>query len=225
MENKSHLEAAKLLQTQLVHYLSFMKTQVYPRLQTKQDTVARHNIGSLFLRALLWGEALEKLDSAKYFQTSASATRSLLEICVDILLLNRADLETAHKYEVWKESAILSYAASVVNFFRSEVKKQIPEEFKHAVKFYDSNVKRIKEERILVWGKEDHPPRWMGWTDMRKDCKEIDYVYPALSYENTSLEEWWNSLRRITGGYCGGHMGIRWLELKAWTTRRFMRMP
>lgn len=96
---------------QVVVIREFMETVLTPALSARTaGNAKRETLFGLFVRASGWFTSLKALNGPAHFQAVNSATRALLEICIDMLLLYRDPAMTPERMLAWEDSSALDAA-------------------------------------------------------------------------------------------------------------------
>src|SRR5205085_7561403 len=117
-----NLEASKALAAGFQHGIFLVTNYLKERVNPLQDGLINpqnreDSLRALFLRALAWMLSLEKLNNATDFQSVFAATRAMLEITVDVVLLHHdKTTESAWRIRCWGESAKLKHAEALVSY-------------------------------------------------------------------------------------------------------------
>jgi len=171
-----------------------------------RDTVLRGQ----FLRALAWILSLNRLNDVRDFQALEAATRSLLEIAIDMLLVTHDRTEiAAERLHAWGESAKLKQAEAIVNYYRRRG-VPVPRAQGEVEQFVRVHRERIHALRRSHWPQRSstpdtsaqaprHPDRWTG-QDLLSDAREADALEGRnlVSLLGIGLEEFYETeFRRI----------------------------
>jgi hypothetical protein len=150
----------------------------------KEETGHRDQcMKGLFLRACAWIRSLERLNHTSHLQAMVSASRGLLEIITDMILLHHDKTnESGWRMVCWAESEKLKMAEILVKYYRG-LQLEVPDNYKPLEEFYDNQKQTIEQMRITLWPDKDkptkprHPSRWTGPYDLLKDIERADALY------------------------------------------------
>jgi hypothetical protein len=143
-------------------------------------------------------ETLARLDRVQDFQAVSTATRFLLEACVDLVLINHDDNgKLSSEMSDWASSAKLAMSQGLVKFFEAR-NESVPEQYERLKLFYDANKASVSSLRLTHWGGK-HPQRWTG-RSLLSDCQAADVLEPIripaeLSMSLTAFHE--TEIRRL----------------------------
>ncbi|HEX7786490.1 MAG TPA: hypothetical protein VF653_09745, partial [Methylomirabilota bacterium] len=103
-----------------------------------------------------------------------SASRTLLEILVDVaLLVHRSPPDAAQRIVAWEDSAKLVAAEQCVSYLDRMGRRESPL-YRTMTTWIEARGAAIREERFLYWPPQGkHPSRWTG-TTLLDDCREVD---------------------------------------------------
>jgi len=154
-----------------------MREKVRPRLDGILHPSAREIlVTGVFLRSLCWIETLARLDRVQDFQAVSAATRSLLEACVDAVLIDHDDTgQLTTKMSDWATSAKFAMSQEMVRFYTS-TKQVVPEQQEPLKLFYERTKSAVHALRSKHWGGK-HPRRWTNCT-LLSDCRTADELEP-----------------------------------------------
>src|SRR5262249_12942655 len=97
-----------------------------------------------FERALAWQWTLTRLTQPTDFQAVFAASRALMEIVIDAVLL-RHELDGPARQEDWEESAKLKHAQGIARFF---VGRTAPDDMRQAIAYVQREAARIDARRV-----------------------------------------------------------------------------
>jgi len=156
----------------------FMRGRLRPVIKLPTEPSQREVIiQDIFLRSLCWIETLARLNKPQDFQGVATCTRSLLEMCVDVVFIAHDDTGqlTAKMYD-WAKSAKFQTSKSIVEFYKKRGEK-VPEIQEDLERYFKENKESIVPIRNMHWD-GDHQQRWTGrW--LGADCQQADELEPT----------------------------------------------
>ncbi len=163
---------------------------INPVLSTSESELRDSAIKTLYVRAVLWVQALERLNHYSHVQSSLSATRSLLELVVDLILLHcdKTNL-TAEKMNAFAELDKWRGCRNVVEFF-TQKGLPIPDKYQIRELTYHTQDARMDSLKKQYWNNKN-VRRWSGRNGILEDIKEADRLYgQSITDEiGISLEE------------------------------------
>jgi hypothetical protein len=189
----------------------YIATKAVPRLDAILSPDLREQlIMASLLRTHCWMSSLNQLGRVEDFQAIAASTRSLLELCVDVVLLSHGNVDLAEKAHAWTISSKFKMCERLVKFFQRK-NRPIPNESIALEKFYLAEAANCAALRLKYWN-GTHPDRWTG-ASLLADCGVADKLepYSVLAALNMALEEFYESqIRRINwtlhgAGYASIH--------------------
>ncbi|CAN5425876.1 hypothetical protein BH10ACI1_BH10ACI1_19050 [soil metagenome] len=132
---------------------------------------------SLWQRAYCWLQTLARLNGDAYFQAIATASRALLEIYVDMVLIHfDTTNEKSDKLFWWYNSEKLKAFELQIKY---ELENNLPND-PSLLDFINENKAKIENNRLRVWGVKKHP-KFNRWTNntLNLDVKEVDELCHA----------------------------------------------
>lgn len=167
---------------------------------------------ALFLRAHAWMKSLTKLNQPSDVQAISTATRTLLETAVDMILLHHdKSNEGGLKMYWWGMSERIRSAEILVDFHRRR-NQSVPDAYKPLEDFYNNEKQIVDDKRLNLWpGRKkplEHPRRWTGNNDLSADVKEADKLFgkTAAADLGMTLKEFYRTEYRRINWYV--HSGV-----------------
>ena len=155
----------------------YVREKARPRLDgILQPSQREVLLRGIFLRSLCWMETLTRLDRVQDFQAVSTAARSLLEACVDVVLIDHdATGQLTAKMADWVTSAKFLMSKELVKFYK-ERKQCVPDQYEPLKCYYEGNKASVLALRAKHWG-SIHPQRWTNCA-LLSDCRSADSLEP-----------------------------------------------
>lgn len=193
-------------------------TKIHPLLrQVPVEEPLQRTVVGLCYRGIVLVQGLAKLDRASHLPLVLAATRGMLELVVDIILLSGGDrVERARQLEAWEESARFKVADLTLRFVKKRGRLSKLEE--PYVSFISRVGERVRESRRKYWldskGKPRHPDRWTGGS-LAQDVKIADGL-AELDLEWFYETEYRRLNFQVHGSTLAGQRGLDFEAFSQW---------
>lgn len=196
----------------------YLSTEIRPALPKDPRGRSEPAVTGMALRSIALVQALAKLDRVSHLQLVMAATRSMLELLVDVVLLTmEADpLEMAEKLEAWELSARYKVAQNTVRFKKNH--RELTELEQPLVEFIEQQGDRVDSLRRKYWlntkGKGRHPNRWTGG-NLLEAIRRADELTP-YGLEDFYHEEYGRMNFQVHGSSLAGQRGLDIVAFRVW---------
>jgi len=201
--------------TQLV--ARFLEQDVFPAFNAYRPSTGREwCLWGYFQRLLPIIRSQALLTQGSFFQTTIAATRTLLEILVDIILVAHSDPpDVAERILAWEDSAKLQHAEQGKAYLAGKgaggVEVSAVGLYATWESFVAGSGDAIRERRKTLWPpRGKHPQRWSG-RNLLDDCRRADQL-ESLHLEHCYQVEYRQMNWSIHGS---GFASVRGLEAQA----------
>jgi hypothetical protein len=149
-------------------------------------------VGMTFYRLLACVHTLGDLTQPYHFQSIASSTRTVFELCVDTALLTQNLVENAvERFHGFTRAARFSAAFKLVTFYdeHASLAPFRDDDVQRQLVHGPGNQQQIEDLCQTLWGKHRAPPHWSGlrWQQQMEKvqiemAEQFERFYPLVSW-------------------------------------------